>query len=271
MTLTLGPILHSAGVDLTSAHVIRHAFVREHEDSGLRGIHQDSTAEEILEYTRRQSSRPGVFPLSPPATWIVFIREGGDRARFWAVLQNRGELSSDDERLRLFDLALSEQLSDLRNRLVIGWRSPRTWRINATTAAGYPVMEIADAEPIPFPGFDALVLDHPQLQAVMREHRYASWRTALASVVGVYLITDTRDGRHYVGKADGVENIRQRWNAYATNGHGGNVELRTLDRSTFRFSLLRVFDPATPTRVIDAAESHFKHALDSRRHGLNRN
>ena len=30
-------------------------------------------------------------------------------------------------------------------------------------------------------------------------------------------------------------------------------------------------DPATPTSEINAAESHFKHALDSRRHGLNRN
>lgn len=105
----------------------------------------------------------------------------------------------------------------------------------------------------------------------MREHRYASWRTALASVIGIYLITDTRDGRHYVGKADGSESIRQRWSSYAANGHGGNVELRNLQPSTFRLSLLRVFDPATPTRQVDAAESHFKRALDSRRHGLNRN
>ncbi|WP_292885821.1 GIY-YIG nuclease family protein [Microbacterium sp.] len=105
----------------------------------------------------------------------------------------------------------------------------------------------------------------------MREHRYAAWRTALSSVVGIYLITDTSDGRHYVGKADGAESIRQRWSAYATNGHGGNVELRGLAASTFRFSLLRVFDPATPTREIDAAESHFKLALDTRRHGLKRN
>ncbi|WP_420364233.1 GIY-YIG nuclease family protein [Curtobacterium sp. L3-7] len=137
--------------------------------------------------------------------------------------------------------------------------------------ASYPVVGIADAEPIPSSGFDRLVLNHIQLQAVMREHRYASWRTALASVVGIYLITDTRDGRHYVGKADGEESIWQRWNAYATNGHGGNVELRHLDPSSCRFSPLRVFDPSTPTRDIDIAESHFKDALDSRRHGLHRN
>lgn len=73
------------------------------------------------------------------------------------------------------------------------------------------------------------------------------------------------------GKADGAESIRQRWNVYATNGHGGNVELRNVSPASFRFSLLRVFDPATPTREIDAAESHFKVALDTRRHGLNGN
>jgi len=105
----------------------------------------------------------------------------------------------------------------------------------------------------------------------MREHRYASWRSALSSVVGIYLITDTLDGRQYVGKADGAESIRQRWSVYASNGHGSNVELRNIEPGSFRFSLLRVFDPATPTHLIDAAESHFKNALDTRGHGLNRN
>jgi len=270
MSLTLEPILRSGGIDPNGALVIRHAYVKEHDDTGLPGIHADSTDEEILAYTRSQSASPRIFPAAPPTIWVVFVREGGDRARLWSVLENRGEVANDGA-FRTFDLVASERLADLRNRLVIGWRSPRTWRLNGPTAAGYPVMEVADAQPVPFPGFDRLVLDHAQLQAVMREHRYAAWRTALASVVGVYLITDTRDGRHYVGKADGAESIRQRWNAYTSNGHGGNIELRSIDPTNLRFSLLRVFDPATPTRVIDEAESHFKVALDTRKDGLNRN
>jgi hypothetical protein len=269
MTLTLEPILRSAGIDPADAQVIRHAYVREHED-GQRGIHADSTHDEIMQYTRGQSANPKVFPAVPPRIWVVFVRDGGDRARLWSVLENRGEVPNDGS-MRTFDLVETDQLADLRNRLVIGWRSPRAWRLNGPTAAQYPVMEIVDAQPIPFPGFNRLVLDHAQLQAVMREHRYSAWRTALSSVVGIYLITDTRSGRQYVGKADGVESIRQRWSAYATNGHGGNVELRDLKPATFRYSLLRVFDPATPTREIDVAESHFKIALDTRVHGLNRN
>lgn len=270
MTLTLGPLLVDAGIDPAQALVIRHAFVTEPEESGLTGLHADSTHAEILAYTATQSSDTRRLPAMPPRYWVVFIKEGGDQARLWSVVENRSETARDDIR-RSFDIAETEHMADLRGRLVIGWRSPRTWRMNATTAASYPVIGIADAEPIPFPGFDRLVLSHVQLQAVMREHRYASWRTALSSVFGIYLIADTRDGRHYVGKADGEESIRQRWHAYATNGHGGNVELGNLDPSSFRFSLLRVFDPATPTRDINAAESHFKQALDSVRHGLNRN
>jgi len=270
MTLTLDAVLRSAGIDPAETQSIRHAFVREHEDSGLPGVHSDSTDEEILAYTSQQSARPRIFPVSPPKVWVVFIREGGDRARLWSVLENRGEVSNDGV-LRTFDLVASAHLSDLEGRLVIGWKSPRAWRLNGPTAAGYPVLEIADAQPVSFPGFDRLLLDHAQLLAVMREHRYAAWRTALSSVIGVYLITDTRDGRQYVGKADGLESIRQRWSTYATNGHGGNVELRGLDPATFRYSILRIFDPATPTRVVDEAESHFKNALDTRKHGLNRN
>lgn len=270
MPLTLGPLLRDAGIDPSEAIVIRHAYVAWHEDSGISGIHADSTAAEIMQYTRNQLVSPRRFPALPPRYWVVFIREGGDQARLWSVLENRGETWNDGLR-REFDLTESEHANDLRARLVIGWRGPRSWWVHGSTAATYPVSGIADAEPIPFPGFDRLRLDYPQLQAVMREHRYASWRTALAAVAGIYLITDTRDGRQYVGKADGAESISQRWSAYARDGHGGNVELRGLDASSFRFSLLRVFDPSTPSSAVDMAESHFKLALDTRAHGLNRN
>lgn len=267
MPLTLGPILLDAGIDPSDAIAIRHAYVYEHTD-GFRGIHADSTDAEILDYTRGYRSG-GPFPTLPPRYWVVFIKDGGAHARLWSVVKNHGPLE-DDGVLRRYDISESDRMAELRKRLVVAWRSPRRWWIRGTTAAGYPVEGIADAEPIPFPGFDRLVLSYPRLQAVMRETRYASWRTALSSVMGIYLITDTRDGRHYVGKADGHENIRQRWSAYAANGHGGNVELRQLDPSTFRFSLLRVFDPSTTIDEINEAESHYKVALDSRvPHGLN--
>ena len=106
MTLTFEPILLSAGIDPADTQVIRHAFVREHSDTGLRGIHADSTDDEILAYTSQQSVNPRTFPVMPPPVWVVFVREGGDRARLWAVVENRGQISNDGV-LRTFDLVLA--------------------------------------------------------------------------------------------------------------------------------------------------------------------
>lgn len=56
---------------------------------------------------------------------------------------------------------------------------------------------------------------HPLLAA--QEGPTATWSLVDAfdrvSVFGVCFITDTRDGRHYDGKADGEESIRPRWHA----------------------------------------------------------
>lgn len=268
MGLTLAPILASAGVDAAAAIAIRHSYLATHSD-GTLGLHTDSTDHEILAYTSVHTSPQ--FPKAPPPTWVIFIPEGPDRARLWAVAANRG-MTGHVGQTRTFDLEITPAMDDLRSRLVIKWNNPRSWCRKGTTVARQRVLEIADAQPIRFPGFDRLILDYTALQAVVREHRYASWRTALSAVIGIYLITDTRTGKHYVGKADGAETLLQRWSAYAANGHGDNVELKKTDPSGFRFSVLRVFDPATSTQIINATENHYKNSLDSRHpHGLNRN
>lgn len=63
---------------------------------------------------------------APPRSWVVFIREGGDRARLSSVLESRDEVSNDGA-LRTFALLVFEHLADPRNRLLIGCRSPRIW------------------------------------------------------------------------------------------------------------------------------------------------
>ena len=108
MTLTLEHILLSAGLDPKETLVIRHAYVRQHDD-GSSGIHADSSDAEIFAYTREQSSNTRIFPAAPPPTWVVFLPEGGDRARLWSVLLNHGETSNDGSR-RTFEMSVSGQV-----------------------------------------------------------------------------------------------------------------------------------------------------------------
>lgn len=130
-----------------------------------------------------------------------------------------------------------------------------------------------------FPGFENIDLSFEELETLVLNSR-PDWKAALASVKGIYLISDVTTGKRYVGSASGDQGIWSRWCSYVATGHGGNVELRalasdpTLDhcRKAFRFALLEYRPSATPDEVILARESFWKGILLTRgEHGMNRN
>lgn len=271
--LTLGNILDTTGVEPSNILLLRHTYTA----TGLTGP-ADLTPEKILEYVRWQG-RTNKVGKKPPFIWLNFIAAGGRRSRFLGAYENHGEVMEDrTEVRRSFDLRPSSILAAFQNRLVVEWSNdPVNWAKRAEQGAGFEVKEIADAQAEAFPGFDNLLLSFSELQAVIEDSRYESWREVLKSVQGVYLIADTSTGQLYVGKADGAERILGRWSSYAKTGHGGNVALRELDaldmshRKHFQFSILRVFSPGTSTAEVDGAEAHYKRAFLTRQFGLNRN
>ncbi|MBN2579285.1 MAG: GIY-YIG nuclease family protein [Pirellulales bacterium] len=133
-------------------------------------------------------------------------------------------------------------------------------------------MSIAD-----FPGFNSVRLSYKMLKSIVREDN-PSWKSALANVAGVYIITDAATGRQYVGSAYGGIGLWQRWSAYADSGHGHNKELVELISAkgneyakNFQFSIIEVCDiNSNPDHVI-SRESHWKDVLMTREFGLNRN
>lgn len=291
--LTLGHVLTAVGseasppIRLEDIHVIRHRLKAD-DPNGLRGP-EDLTEERVLAYTRGQDVSPRRFPANPPRYWVVLIADGKRRSRLFGVYENHGEVVAERTQTdRWFDLQRSAFLNSLDGRLVIDWASPRAWHRKAVSAAGLPVLEIADRDKIPFPGFDRVLLRFNELRNMVGDdRRYADWRAALSEVQGVYLITDSSTGKQYVGKADGAQRLLQRWRAYAHDGHGHNVALRELAKALptkamnrddlgeharhFIFSILRVFGPSTSASEVNAAESHYKNALMTVRFGLNRN
>lgn len=113
----------------------------------------------------------------------------------------------------------------------------------------------------------------------MRNDR-PDWKAALENVKGIYLISDTKTDKRYVGSAYGDQGLWSRWCAYVASGHGGNVELQalatnpTLDycRANFRFALLEHRAARTPDDVIINREGFWKQILGTRgAAGLNRN
>lgn len=128
-----------------------------------------------------------------------------------------------------------------------------------------------------FPGNNAVRIMYSELKIIIEQNE-PTWFGALSNINGVYLITDTFNGKHYVGSAKGSEGIWQRWADYASDGHGGNKELKTIleekgseHKTHFQYSILEIADMQTPEELILKRESYWKDLLKSIEFGYNSN
>ena len=126
-----------------------------------------------------------------------------------------------------------------------------------------------------FPGVQNIRIGLSEIRS-LNDHTRTDWINALNHQKGVYLITDKRTGKKYVGSAYGAEGIWQRWLAYCySGGHGGNVELIKLLKQdkdygfkNFEFAVLETFGSATLDKIIRDREQWWKETLHTE---LNKN
>jgi len=129
----------------------------------------------------------------------------------------------------------------------------------------------------PFPGFNKVCIGFDLLQSIIKQEE-KTWKTALSSVKGVYLITDTCSGKQYIGSGYGVESLWKRWSDYAKVGHGGNKKLKEVISekgndytNNFQFAILETRNINTDKDEIISRENHWKTILRSREFGYNIN
>ena len=130
-----------------------------------------------------------------------------------------------------------------------------------------------------FPGYENVILSWWELNSIIRNQK-REWVAALSNRKGVYLITDTKTGKHYVGSAYADGNmLLHRWTNYIDTGHGGNEKLVALHKKEgfdyikehFQYSILENFNQGTDDSVIIQREQWWKDALKSLEHGYNGN
>jgi hypothetical protein len=182
-----------------------------------------------------------------------------------------------------YEVNLTEAGSGLIGRLKLrsSYRE-RTPRANFENHYGtFEVQEIL-REPYSgrrFPGYEDIDLSFEELEALVKNAR-PDWMSALESVKGIYLLSDTKTGKRYVGSAYGDQGIWSRWCSYVVSGHGGNVELRALVteptlaycRAHFRVALLEHRSSRTEDKTIIDRETFWKRILLTRgEYGLNHN
>lgn len=130
-----------------------------------------------------------------------------------------------------------------------------------------------------FPGYENVRLSYPLLKNIV-DRQLPGWVDALRNQKAVYLITDTKTGKLYVGSATSQTGmLLQRWSSYAADGHGGNIELRELVKQqgldyvkeNFQYSILENYNARMDDGYILKRESWWKETLCTRTHGYNKN
>lgn len=130
-----------------------------------------------------------------------------------------------------------------------------------------------------FPGYDKVNLSYTQLKNIISRGK-RDWIGALENQKAVYLITDTNNGKLYVGSATSDNGmLLQRWSNYANNGHGGNKELKIIVeqkgieyiQTNFRYSILENYNAKISDEIILEREAWWKNILQTRKFGYNDN
>lgn len=206
---------------------------------------------------------------------------GTNRWMYAGVYESHDSVWDEVRQYNVYDLRVRAACSEFIGRLVVSFPRPgRQSYLNAESwADGILVGEIFPKRLTigEFPGFKAVDLAKSELDIIVAQN-LESWRTALSSVAGVYLISDTTTGKLYVGSATGEGGIWARWCQYAFSGHGGNVELVAIltaegsaRANDFRYSVLEIADTHANHSDIIGRETHWKKVLLTRDHGWNSN
>jgi len=179
-----------------------------------------------------------------------------------------------DEPSYFHTLVETDLLRESRLKLEVRIGPPAVvWRRVLTRTNSFPV-QLLESCAVPFRGLENVCLVMSELRIALSD---PIWQRELMAISAVYLITDERTGRQYVGSAYGSLGLLQRWGDYVRTGHGNNLDLVQVVKEApgreneFRFTLLEAIAASAGPAAVIARENHWKVALGSRTHGLNRN
>lgn len=238
--------------------------------------------EAFLNYQSAQSK-----PVFNNVDYIVsFIGEEGTSARFIGVYKivETIELNKTDKPSGVKDIdnyfyKMQElpEFDDMKERVIIKWGNAIAWHQWYKNE-----MEVIEISPglsyRQFTDYMDFELSFDELSDIIN-NEYPDWKKMLSAVYGVYVISDGKSGKLYIGSAYGENGgIWGRWSEYVkTNGHGNNKTLKELVDSdpnyaqNFTFSLVMTMSKSSTKEAVIAKEQLFKRKFGTIANGLNNN
>ncbi|MHB8261655.1 MAG: GIY-YIG nuclease family protein [Bacteroidia bacterium] len=278
--ITIQELLFNRGLDKNSkTKLVRHKDNRRELD--LYKMYR-TDKEKFLKYQSQQGK-----DIFNDVDYIVsFVGEESNLSRFVGVYKILSGKKLSEKKLSVegngnlyeYEYEMAEVLGfeGLKERVIIKWNNPISWHQWIKNP-----MEVTEIQPglhyTQFTDYFDFILTYKELKAII-ENQYPDWKKTLSITKGIYLISDTKTGKLYVGSAYGDEGIWGRWKTYAsTNGHGNNKTLKELVSGDadyarhFTFSILMLLPKTITDSEAIKKETLYKNKLGTNSFGLNNN
>ena len=279
MTLRFTDLLITIGLDPKEVRLLRH---QTKAPNGLtpyvlwrdqRPVFEDYQSVQTVGNRASLAARTWASFVAPPTGGTLFAgiysaeRIGAADPTRIDPLSGAPAASLFPGSLDAYRTVRSADLEDYIGRLWIDWGTGRRSWIQRPDRQNKPIVELTrvfreDA----FPGYTHFVTNVSEIHSLP-----ATWVSALRAARGVYLLTSARTREQYVGSATGESGFYGRWLGYASDGHGGNLGLKSSEPSDYQVSILEVSGSDATSDEIIAIEQLWKRKLQSREMGLNRN
>lgn len=277
--------MRNAGLDPKMVKLARHPL----SDKRIKFCYDNGFFELYLRTQRKKMFKDGQYILN-------FVGTQGTTGRFEGCYLVKGVRSIEEITLPesfpikpekppvfYYDLEKTDIMSDYVERLLIDWgKGARSWCQNGTTEKEIiALMPHRNAQLVSqLTDFENIRLSFDELESiVLAPDFYSEWVGALSTTYAIYLITDTKTGKQYVGSASGKDGLYGRWSNYVDTKHGGNKKIQLLLKRyperyhKFQFSILQLLPKSLGVDKdrISKIESLWKNKLNSIEFGLNDN
>ena len=233
--LTIRTVLGLAGIDITKRiKLVRHKDSRDAITINGKTVVGNpygwylNDRETFIAYQSEQHK-----DIFKDVDYVVsFIGEDGTLARMVGVYQILGRDTERENQTGggkyCYKMVEVEGFDELNERVIVDWGdSARAFhqRLDKNDKA------IVAVERKGFdwvcPDYEEISLTYGQLSHIVKDGLEA-WKRKLTAVNGIYVISDRKTGRLYVGSTYNRDGIWGRWEDYARTGHGGDVKLASL-------------------------------------------
>jgi hypothetical protein len=278
--LVFNDLLVKASLDLADVRLLRHQTKAPNGRTPY--LLWRDRREAFDEYQSVQTQPNGAKLRSP--YWASFVAPPSGGTLFTGIysaeiagpspsqwidpLYDRPGTELAGQALDRYETHLLPLLEKYVGRLWIDWGAgTRSWIQRADRQVKGIVELTREFKEEQFPGFTHFISNISDVPSLPR-----GWIDALAASRGIYLLTSERTREWYVGSATSREGgFISRWQNYASDGHGGNIGLKSAEPSDYQVTILEVSGSAASADEIVQTEQLWKRKLQSRGMGLNRN